>query len=285
MKMEERRKSGARLVLVAAACLLATGTAAQKPQELTYNVGPGASVLISNMYGAVVVRPASARQVLVTATPQSAKVRVDGSQSGNRVEVRTRWEGQVGPEEGVVEYEVQVPQDASVTVRAGSGPVLVEKLRGDVTLEGDSASIEVRDMSRAHLQIKTIDGAITVQNVNGHIEVTSVGGEVHLRNVNGPKVTVNTTRGSIHYTGSFGEGGQYRLFNHTGNIEVILPASASVDISAHSATGSVENTYPFKPKEQGAEAAASRKFSGISQAGSSSVNLNSLSGRIRIKPQ
>jgi hypothetical protein len=281
----EPSRNGALLALVVAACLLAPGASAQEPQELNFNVGPGASVLIVNMYGPVVVRPAAGRQVLVTATARAASARAEGTQSGNRVEVRTRMEGQLSPQDALVEYEVLVPLDAAVTVRAGSGPVLVEKLRGDLTLQGESAAIEARDITRAHLQIGTIDGAITVHNVSGHVEVTSVGGDVHLRNVNGPKVTVKTTRGSIHYAGSFGEGGQYSLTNHTGNIEIELAPNTSADVSAHSATGSVENTFPFKPRQAAESAAARNRFSGISQAGSSSVNLSSLSGRIRIKAQ
>lgn len=277
-------RPAASLVLLIAACVLTAGAQAEKKKELRYNVGPGASVSVTNPYGPIVVRPASGRQVVIIATSQSENVVVDGTQSGNRVEVRTRMAAKVGPEEGTVEFEVQVPQDANVSIRAGSGPVLAERLRGDVMLEGDGAAIEVRDFTQGHLKLRTVSGNVRLQNVsNTHLEVTSIGGDVHLQAVSGTNVTVNTTKGAIHYTGSFGDGGQYSLINHSGDIDVTIPENASVAIEARSVTGSVENSYPFRQKEQ--PPAGARAFSGISQAGSSSVNLQSFSGRIRVKPQ
>jgi DUF4097 and DUF4098 domain-containing protein YvlB len=283
-------KRAAQLVLVVALCTLTAAAQADRRKELRYNVGPGASVSVVSPYGPVVVRPSAGRQVVVVAIPQSDKVEVEGTQSGNRVEIRTRMEGKLAASEGAVDFEVHVPQDASVSIRAGNGPVTAERLRGDVMLEGDGASLDVRDLSRGHLKLRTVSGDITLHNVsNSHVEITSIGGSVRMQGVTGAKVTVNTNKGSIHYQGSFGDGGVYSLTNHSGDIEVTLPAAASVSLTARSVTGSVENSYPFKPQEAAATAAVPagllRSFTGISQAGSSSVNLQSFSGRIRVKPQ
>jgi DUF4097 and DUF4098 domain-containing protein YvlB len=231
-------KRAAQLVLVVALCTLTAAAQADRRKELRYNVGPGASVSVVSPYGPVVVRPSAGRQVVVVAIPQSDKVEVEGTQSGNRVEIRTRMEGKLAASEGAVDFEVHVPQDASVSIRAGNGPVTAERLRGDVMLEGDGASLDVRDLSRGHLKLRTVSGDITLHNVsNSHVEITSIGGSVRMEGV----------------------------------------------------TGSVENSYPFKPQEAAAAAAVPagllRSFTGISQAGSSSVNLQSFSGRIRVKPQ
>jgi hypothetical protein len=65
-----------------------------------------------------------------------------------------------------------------------------------------------------------------------------------------------------------------------------LPASASVDLSAHSRTGSVENEFPLEAKShQVNPPVQGRSFAGTSNSGSSSVELQSISGKIRVKKQ
>ena len=81
-------------------------------------------------------------------------------------------------------------------------------------------------------------------------------------------------------------GGEYSLTNHTGNIDVTLPSSASVDLDARSSHGSVEDSFPLRQKTHLANAlVAGRSFAGTSNSGSSSVQLRSFSGKIRLKKQ
>ena len=102
------------------------------------------------------------------------------------------------PTAGRVDYEVFVPADASVTLRSSTGPLHAEGLHGDVTLEGSQANVEVRDISDAHVHVKTLNGPVTLTNIrDGHVEVTSVSGDVVLNAVNGPLVQVNSTSGKI----------------------------------------------------------------------------------------
>jgi DUF4097 and DUF4098 domain-containing protein YvlB len=112
----------------------------------------------------------------------------------------------------------------------------------------------------------------------------SVGGNVSMSNVTGRKVNVNTTTGNISYDGDFGSNGDYSLMNHSGNIDVVLPASASVDINARSLNGTAEDDFPLQQKTHASFAAVPGKsFSGTSKSGSSSVQLRSFSGTIRVK--
>ena len=84
--------------------------------------------------------------------------------------------------------------------------------------------MEVRDISNAHVHVRTLNGSVTLTNIrNGHVEVTSVGGDVVLNSVNGPLVQVNSTSGKIHYEGDFGNSGEYMLTSHSGDIEASAP--------------------------------------------------------------
>ncbi|HXZ26596.1 MAG TPA: DUF4097 family beta strand repeat-containing protein [Terriglobales bacterium] len=272
-------------VLLALAFAATVALAAESKKEFKYTVGPKPLVTIVNEYGPVTVKGVPGHQVTITATTHSDKVDVDSSQAGNRTEARTHMQDGASPDEARVDYEVSVPMDASVSVRGSTGPYSAERLRGDVILEGDLAKVEVRDVSDAHVHVHTVDGPISLTNVSGgHVEITSVGGDVELLNVTGPKVTVNTTNGNIRYTGDFGSNGDYSLTNNFGNIDVSLPASASVDLTARSMKGSAFSDFPLEQSKRRTTfpLTAGKAFAGTANSGASSVRLRSLSGTIRV---
>jgi DUF4097 and DUF4098 domain-containing protein YvlB len=261
-----------------------TAFAAETRKEFKYSAGPGASITITNEYGPVTVKSVSGRQALIVVTTHSDKVEVDSSQNGNRIEARSRFLQKANEQEGRVDYEVSVPPEVTVVVRAGTGPIQAEKLQGDLTLRGDAARISVRDINNAHVHLQTVGGEIELTNIKGgHVEVISTDGGVRLAGVSGPKVTVNTATGNITYDGDFGSGGEYSFSNHSGNIDVTMPATASVDLVAHSITGSVQNDFPLRKKAHaGLNLVDGRSSAGTSNSGASSVQLRSFSGKIRV---
>jgi hypothetical protein len=59
-----------------------------------------------------------------------------------------------------------------------------------------------------------------------------------------------------------------------------------VDLTARSITGSVENDFPLQAKRHPSFAITQgRSFAGTSNSGASSVQLRSMSGKIRVKKQ
>ncbi|HXE90993.1 MAG TPA: DUF4097 family beta strand repeat-containing protein [Terriglobales bacterium] len=263
--------------------------AAETREDFRYAVGPQATLNLSNEYGAIVVKPSAAvRQVTVSATTRSGKVYVAAGQRGNRIEIRTTvLEPLLSGDEGRVDYDVAVPAGTNVSVHAGSGSVMMEGLRGDIEAESESAPVEVRDVAGVHVHVRSLSGDITLTRVrNAHVEIQSQSGEVKLENVSGPLLAVNSTRGNIRYSGDFGFGGRYSLTSHAGDIDVSLPETASVDLTAHSEKGSVRNEVPmFTRGSASVPPPAGRSFAGTSHSGSSTVRLLSFSGRIRVKKQ
>jgi DUF4097 and DUF4098 domain-containing protein YvlB len=163
----------------------------------------------------------------------------------------------------------------------------VQNAGADLTIDADTAKVEASDISSGHLKVRTVSGPIVLSNIhNSYLDVTSVSGPVTLDKVSGKMVTVNTTGSAIQYSGNFGEGGEYSLSSHSGNLEVSLPAAASVDLTARSVNGSVQNEFPFTPQAHPSLAATQgRSFGGISNSGASSVRLRTFSGTIRVKKQ
>jgi DUF4097 and DUF4098 domain-containing protein YvlB len=272
-------------VLVVIAACAGAFAADQGKKEFKFTVGPHASISIINQYGPVSVKPSPNNQVVVLAVTHSDKVQVDNSQNGDRIVLRSRLLDGATATTGRVEYEVQVPADASVTLHSVDGPLHAEEIGGDVTMEGDSANMDVRDVAGAHVHVSTLNGPVTLTNIsNGHIEITSVGGDVIMNDVTGPFVQVTSAKGKINYTGDFGYAGNYKLTSHTGDIEATVPADASFDVSARSVSGQVQNDFPLSARKQLATLPQrGRSFVGTAGRAASSVILRTFSGKIRLK--
>jgi DUF4097 and DUF4098 domain-containing protein YvlB len=284
----ETRNQRAKLVVAVLFGFAAIVTSAQTRKEMQFNVGPGASLTITNDFGPVIVHSGTGSQVLATATVHSDQIEIDQTHSGSRVDLFTHALQQRPTGDAArVDFDVTVPPDCAVIIHSSSGPISIEKLRGDVTADGENANIEVHDVGSGHVHLRTLKGNITLANVNnGHVEVTSVSGPVKMSNVSGPSVEVNTTNGKISYSGMFSNNGDYSFTTHSGDIEVLLPANASIDVSARSVSGKVENDFPFQPKQHiPFPVTTGRAFAGTSNSGGSGVQLRSFSGTIRVKKQ
>jgi len=267
--------------------------AADVKKEFKYAAKPGTTVTISNTFGPVVVSPVAGRQVSITATTHSDKVRVDSSQMGNRIRAVTNFLQQVNAQEGQVNYEVQVPADCNVFIQNGDGMTKLSGVRSDVGLDTAMGGVEVSDVNNSHVRVQTLDAPITLTNVHSeHVEIVSNGGNVRLTNVTGgprAKVSVSTDTGDISYDGDFAGGGDYSFMNHNGKIDVTLPATASVDLNATSKNGTVQNEFPPRPKLPTASpsSAGTKSLLGTSNDTShsnlSEVKLSSFSGTIRVR--
>ncbi|MGB9196487.1 MAG: DUF4097 family beta strand repeat-containing protein, partial [Terriglobales bacterium] len=185
---------------------------------------------------------------------------------------------------GRVDYELQIPADATLSLRSSTGPLSAENLQGDLSFEGTDAVVNVHDVSNGHLHVSTMRGPVTISDVkNGHIEISSISGSVTMTSVNGPFVRANSGSGKIFYDGDFGSGGDYKLTTHSGDIEAIVPANASADFTVHSILGKVHNDLDLIPQHSRYPAEQGRAFFGSVGQASSKVVLHSFRGKIRLK--
>jgi DUF4097 and DUF4098 domain-containing protein YvlB len=279
------RKGAAKLVAIGV--VVAATLVAESKKEYHFAVGPKSGISVMNPYGSISVKPSLNNTVVVNAVLHSDRVEVDNSQNGNRVDIQSHLLPGADAESGRVDYEVLVPADASVTLHSNTGSLRAEKLHGDVSLEGPGAAVDLRDISNAHVHVKTMDGPVNLDNIqNGHVEIDSLSGEVVLREVNGPLVQVVSTSGRITYIGDFGRSGEYRLTSHSGDIDATIPQWTSADVSARSVRGEVHDDIPLQPKthtyfpiDKG------RAFAGTmgKMAVSSTVVLRTFSGKIHLR--
>ena len=283
-----------RALLFAAASLgisFCAAHAADIRKEARIDIAPGGTLNIVNGGGSIALHSGAGHQLLVTYTAHSAKVEVDQSSSDNkqRVELLTHALPGEKPtaDEAKVDYDVTVPAGVSVNASSTSGTITAEGINSEIGLSSETGQITVHNIARSHVNVRSMTAPVNLRDVTmSRVDIQSAGGTVQLANVNGQRVTVGTTSGNIEYQGDCSGGGSYILTTHSGAIDVTLPAAASVDLTARSTTGKVENDFPLQQKphtsfvpQQG------RSFAGTSNSGSSSVELQSFSGKIRVKKQ
>ena len=267
------------LVLVAMIC-----AQAETRKDMHFKVGKHATVSITNQFGPISVHPAAGREVIVTAILHSDKVEIDQNQRGSRVEILSHLLAGADANSGRVDYDVAVPADASIALHATEGQLSAVKMRGDVDFEETTGDVIVRDFEGAHLHVKTIDGPVTLTNIqDGYVEITSTGGDVIMNAVNGPMIEVNSVSGKILYDGDFGAGGEYTLTSHTGDIEAQAPSYASIDVFARSVTGNVVNDFTLEPEHTPFTMKVGSAFAGTVNKAASKVKLLSFSGKIHLK--
>jgi DUF4097 and DUF4098 domain-containing protein YvlB len=260
-------------------------------KEARLDVVPGATLSVVDNYGSVILRAGAGKQVVVASVLHSGKVEADENVTADKrratVIAHSISEQKPTPEEARVDLEITVPAGVAVTVATSTAPISADGLSGDLNFSSDTGQITVRNVSRAHVHVRGVSAPVSLNNINlGHVEVTSSGGAVELVDVAGPKVYVGTTSGSISYRGDCSGAGEYSFSTHSGAIDVVLPQTASFDLSARSVTGSVQNDFPLTQKTHTSFVPqAGRSFAGTSNSGSSSVELQSFSGRIRVKKQ
>jgi hypothetical protein len=271
-----------KLVIVMATASVAFG-AGESRRDLHFKVGKRPMISIDNPYGPVVVKAGAPHEVVVIALLHSNKVELDESKSHNRVDIVSHLLSGADQNSGVVEYEVQVPPDANVTLHSENGRVHAEKLHGDVTVSGADGPIEVLDCGGGHVHVRTLNGSVSLSNVHGHIEIMSMGGDVVMNEVTGTLVAVNSNSGKIRYAGDFGDEGEYDFTSHTGDIEAITPALASIDVLARSDQGRVDSDFSLEPRHTPFYAKGGSAFAGTLGKAASSVKLFSFSGKIHLK--
>ncbi|MBZ5505515.1 MAG: DUF4097 domain-containing protein [Acidobacteriia bacterium] len=284
------------LLFAAAASLtvgigMATAQAAETRKEAKLDIAAGGALNIVNNGGSVTLRSGNVRQVLVTYVTHSEKIEVDQNASGNkeRVELRTHVLPNEKPsaDEAKVDYDVTVPAGISVNVSTTSAPITVDGLKGDIGLSSETGQITLHNVVKSHVRVRSMTAGVTLTDVTlSRVDLQSAGGAILLNNVTGQRVTAGTTSGNIEYRGDCSGGGDYLLTTHSGAIDVTLPPTASVDLTARSTNGPVENAFPLQEKSHNSFVPRQgRSFAGTSNSGSSSVELQSFSGKIRVKKQ
>ena len=222
-------------------------SAQTRQQTFSYAVNPKPVISVRNSYGKIVVKPGTGNQVVANVT-YSDKLSVQGEQNGNMVRI---WSQQLeSGQAATAQYEVQVPQEATIIVTSSSGSITARDVQGDLVFESAESAVDIGGISHAHIHVKTLGGSVSLSKItDSHLEVSTISGNVTLKEVSRTVVSVRSGSGRILYDGDPGSG-VYELKSHSGDIDVVLPAIASAGVSTKVCKGHVENNFPLESKNR-----------------------------------
>ena len=280
-------RSTAAMGLMAAALALGSGTAARADEVAkTFSVNGHAKVRVETDDGAVRVSTGEIKQVEIRVVYSGYKLdkdlRLSTAQNGDSVEVvaktsqGTFWNW--GVRHSSLRVEVHMPKDADLTVRSGDGSVEVDSINGSVDLTTGDGSITVQG-AKGNIRFHTGDGSIEAHGLDGQVDATS--GDGHI-NVEGRFTSLNIKTGDGAVTARASAGSKvqtsWTIQTGDGSVEVEIPGDLQANIDASTRDGHINLGLPVTVEGT----FSSSKIHGTLNGGGQSLTIRTGDGSIHL---
>jgi len=281
----------------------------------TVSLAKDGEVILYNVSGSVEVKTWDKGEVKIDATKISrastlskakenaAEVEIIVEKEGDSLRIETKYPERKRRRWGEdslnvsVRYTLMIPAKAAAKIAVTSGNVDLEGVGGmakvtttsgrvelrkasqDVDLDVVSGGIDVQDVT-GNAYLHTISGSIRAERIKGSIKATVVSGNINLKDVSeADTVEVKMTSGTVSYEGRIRSGGRYTLTNHSGSVEMIVPASSGFEFEAKTFSGRIYTDFEVRVSGE----ISKRKLSGVVNDGGAVVELTTFSGNIHLK--
>ncbi len=220
----EKETGMTRTILLAAVLGLLAGApvAAEEQQVWTarYPLPPGGSLAVENVQGNIWIEGWDRAEAEITV------IKTTQGQSGRLDDVR-------------------------VAVERGEGSLTIRTLYGGGSAEPVRVDYRLRVPRQVELErLRTVEGDISVQNVEGSVDARSLNGNIRQVNVAG-RVTAHALKGNIAVVLRALPDPTASLYLETlsGDVFLQLPAGANADVEASTLDGQVLGSYLFTASE------------------------------------
>jgi hypothetical protein len=235
--------------------------------EHSYPVTGKPEIVVDANDGDVEVAVASSQQVGVRVITRGWKInddlKITGTQSGNRVEIRLHRADKVcfGFCFQSIRIEVHVPRESDLDIHSGDGNLRIDDVRGNFQLETNDGNVRIHD-AEGLLHANTHDGNIDVE---GRFDM----------------LNLRTGDGNIDAKVSASQNPQagWTLRSGDGNIRLALPDNFAADLNAHTGDGSVKVDFPITTSGSSQETSVRGKING----GGISIELQTGDGDVRVE--
>lgn len=287
-----------------------------------YRVGRDAALDLSNLSGQVRVGGGSGSEIRIEAIKRVrhrdtgeakrllGQLRIEVSQVGARVEVRTVYPRVHDRVWAYVDYTVVVPENAAAAVKAVSGDVTIASVGGEVRAETVSGDVNVSRTPNL-VEAKSVSGNVTAKDIGGQntlalatvsgavmasalkareLDAASVSGNVQLSDVHVERLQAKSVSGNLHFEGQLRSGGHYTFNSHSGNVRLFVAGSTGFELDANTFSGSIRSDFPVtlrggaEPVAEGRHGSrrgpSQRTIRGTFGNGSAVLSLRSFSGTI-----
>ena len=272
--------------------ILLTLTIQQIPFDTTVAVRSDTRLDVSLSAGSIDVKVWDRSAVWIVARPERGAV-VTAELDGAVLRVRAR-----SPQGGIdlVDYEITVPRQMSLTLGRGdvdiaihgtqgsvdasitSGSIAVEGGRGMVLLRSFQGPIEVRG-AQATVTAESTTGAIRLHDVVGDVAVTSNSNHLTLEGVDSRNLRARSIAGVIRFSGPLHQDGRYALTTHSGSVFVRSPLPINATVAVATVGGAFSSALPYSVTERRRQHIYTARFGN----GGAQVSLETFTGGIVVE--
>jgi len=286
--------------------------------ERNYKVASGASLVVSNVSGAIRITSGGGGEIAVRALKHASNSRGDAAQivagtnitasaTANRVELRveSNRNNQRNNNVASVDFDIRVPADCAVDLHSVSGNISVSKVGGELRAEAVSGDIVLESTSHiafaksvsgnirmtssggdASAIFETVSGDLTANGLTAHtLEFKTVSGTGRLTDATVERMTFRSVSGDLEYAGSLAPRGRYDLETHSGNIRLTLADQPGFEVDANTFSGEI--TIDFSIRNEGPVRTRGNtrqpNVRGTFGDASASLHLQTFSGNIRVR--
>jgi hypothetical protein len=253
--------------------------------EKIFPVSKNASLILTNYTGTISVKGWQNSEVKMVYTRHSQNVEIDTESTASKVKVTTHvLDKLVAADKARVDYQVYVPEEATLEIVNNMGTVDVENIKGAVKVDVIEAVVKITGV-HGGVQATSLGSKLAISNSTGPIQTTTVSGDIVFSKLDSNSVTANSTLGNISYEGDFARLGNYRFSTNEGVILVQCPDQASVEWNARTVKGKIRSNLPIRSKNHVPSStgiAGKQSLLGTLNQGDANVNLSTFSGEINI---
>ncbi len=210
------------------------------------------------------------------------KIKVDASPNGSiKVE---GWE----KDSIMIEARVQASARSKKKAEAIISEIEIDAERGRIHADGPtgfnsnqswSVSYHIMVPAKSNLDLSSVNGGISIDNINGEINAKTVNGGVALEKISGD-VEVSATNGGItaELDGDRWQGKGITASTTNGGIKFVVPEKYSADLKAGAVNGGIHIDFPVTIKGW-----ITKNIETRLGEGGAAIKLNTVNGGVSIK--
>ena len=261
--------------LVAGALALGSAAAARADEVAkTFSVSGHAKVRIETDDGAVRVSTGDIKQVEIRVVYSGYKLdrdlRVNTTQNGDSVEVTAKTSGgsfwNWGVRHSSLRVEVHMPKDADLSVRSGDGSVEADSINGSVDVTTGDGSITVQG-AKGNIHFHSGDGHIEARGLDGTVDASSGDGHINLEG-RFDGLSIKTGDGSVTARASAGSkvASNWTIRTGDGSVDLEIPGDLAANIDATTHDGHISLGLPVTVEGTFSSSSIRGKLNGGGQA-------------------
>lgn len=191
-----------RRLLIYILLLITLSFSAAKEIKHSLPVSSNPELNIKNLAGTLKIKGWENEEIMIEGTCSNSLDRMIIEQKGNKVIIRAETEGKKKKNAPIIRCDLKIytPYNSSVNIDLGSSDLNLKDIEGNISITSVSGDINIDSQARK-MAVQSISGDIDIYGSARRFEGVSISGEIR---VNGdfPSIKVQTTSGELRYKGS-----------------------------------------------------------------------------------